>query len=506
MGLTLLFSQVKLSLFFLYSYLSFMSIKIELSHILNMVVIVVLLISFQVFVYSLFYIKEEVLFPYFFLITNVFILSMIVLLLRRRVFILFLGWDGLGVSSFFLIIFYSNWKRLNNRIITMIRNRIGDGLILILFSYFLFLGGGGMYFFSLFLLLSISITKRAQFPFSSWLPAAIAAPTPISALVHSSTLVAAGVVLLLKFRFLIGLSCNLYGLVLIGLVTMFLAGVSAINEIDFKKIVALSTLSQIGVLFFRLGLGNKWLCVIHLCSHAFFKRLLFLSVGGFLHFMFCQQDKRAFSFRGVSLFVLLTLLVTLLSLCGILFFSGFFSKDLIFERFLKDRRILFLSFIFLCSLVFTFFYRFRLLAAIFNFYSFSLYFIKISFSIVLSFIFLIILSVSFSTIYFYNFFFILFFWSFLEKYFLLLILFIFLIFTLSLKGGLILWSISYKGYLDFFTLSFSYLLFKNYKVLEKIGFENFNLLVLNSLKGALFKKNIIVLVFFLVLIVPFLMF
>ncbi len=136
----------------------------------------------------------------------------------------------------------------------------------------------------------MGITKRAQVPVSAWLPAAIAAPTPVSALVHSSTLVAAGIVFILKFYCFVFSSSFQKILFFIGIFTIFIAGLAALIEIDFKKLVALSTLSQIGILFFILGLGRKWLTIFHLISHAFFKRCLFLVVGRGLHFIFSQQD------------------------------------------------------------------------------------------------------------------------------------------------------------------------------------------------------------------------
>jgi NADH-ubiquinone oxidoreductase chain 5 len=134
------------------------------------------------------------------------------------------------------------------------------------------------------------MTKRAQTPISAWLPAAIAAPTPVRALVHSSTLVTAGIVLLIKFYFLLNYFLFQKFLIFIGLATIFSAGLSALIEIDFKKLVALSTLRQIGILVFILGLGTKWLALFHLVSHAFFKSCLFLVVGGGLHFIFTKQD------------------------------------------------------------------------------------------------------------------------------------------------------------------------------------------------------------------------
>jgi NADH-ubiquinone oxidoreductase chain 5 len=185
--------------------------------------------------------------------------------------------------------------------------------------------GGTFQISSIFLIVAI-ITKRAQYPISGWLPAAMAAPTPVSALVHSSTLVTAGILLLVK------INKNFNGcfiLFFLGLLTILIAGVTAMKEKDFKKIVALSTLRQLGFLVFIFSQGFYFLCFFHLLAHAFFKSLLFFGVGRILHLKTRLQDTRIY---GPSLtrswFVIFLITITLISLCGLLFTSGFFSKDL----------------------------------------------------------------------------------------------------------------------------------------------------------------------------------
>ena len=144
----------------------------------------------------------------------------------------------------------------------------------------------------LFLITLGACTKRAQFPFSAWLPAAIAAPTPVSALVHSSTLVTAGVYLLFRFSPLFRETWVRACLCATGSITMVLAGMRALEETDSKKIVALSTLRQLGLIIIRLGVGGAFIAFFHLLSHAFFKALLFIVVGNIIHLSLRYQDLR----------------------------------------------------------------------------------------------------------------------------------------------------------------------------------------------------------------------
>lgn len=181
------------------------------------------------------------------------------------------------------------------------------------------------------LVILAAITKRAQIPFSAWLPAAMAAPTPVSALVHSSTLVTAGVYLLIRFSEVIGV--NMF-LMYVSVFTIILSGVGANFEIDLKKIIALSTLSQLGVIIITLSLGLVELTFFHLISHALFKSLLFLCAGAYIHRYGDIQDIRFLG--GVGKIFPLTSFLFIgcsLSLCGFPFLSGFYSKDLILESY-----------------------------------------------------------------------------------------------------------------------------------------------------------------------------
>lgn len=174
-----------------------------------------------------------------------------------------------------------------------------------------------------------AITKRAQIPFSAWLPAAMAAPTPISALVHSSTLVTAGVYLLIRFRDMLGVRLIL---LVVSVSTIFISGLGANFEIDLKKIIALSTLRQLGVIMISLSLGLTELAYFHLLTHALFKSLLFLCAGVFIHGSQDNQDIRLLGglIRGAP-FTGVCFLGCSLALCGFPFISGFYSKDTILE-------------------------------------------------------------------------------------------------------------------------------------------------------------------------------
>lgn len=175
-------------------------------------------------------------------------------------------------------------------------------------------------------------TKSAQVPFSAWLPAAIAAPTPVSALVHSSTLVTAGVFLLIRFNYLLIRFKLTRILLMVGIFTIFLAGAAAILEVDIKKIIALSTLSQLGVIMTILGAQEPNLAFFHLLRHAYFKAILFICAGTIIHNIKDFQDIR--SMGGVSKNMPITyriLMVANFRLCGLPFLRGFYSKDLILE-------------------------------------------------------------------------------------------------------------------------------------------------------------------------------
>uniref|UniRef100_A0AAU6QGF8 NADH-ubiquinone oxidoreductase chain 5 n=1 Tax=Prionospio fallax TaxID=3050094 RepID=A0AAU6QGF8_9ANNE len=302
---------------------------------------IVTLISANVMLFAHSYMNGDPFLPRFIQLVLLFVASMNFLIFIPNLMTLLLGWDGLGLVSFLLVIYYQNANSLGAGMITALTNRIGDALILISIAWAVNLGFWNMMFtldfsFSLWFSISLAVaamTKSAQIPFSSWLPAAMAAPTPVSALVHSSTLVTAGVFLLFRFYPFLSLQPSFNSFLLImATLTSLMAGLSAITECDMKKIIALSTLSQLGVMMVSLGLGAPLLAFFHLITHALFKALLFLCAGTLIHLHHHSQDLRYMGNLVSQLpSISSAMMVSNLALCGTPFLAGFYSKDAILE-------------------------------------------------------------------------------------------------------------------------------------------------------------------------------
>ncbi len=334
----------------------------------------VLIISSLVIYYRKMYMLGDNNLSRFIIIILLFVLSIIFLILSPNLIRILLGWDGLGLVSYCLVIYFHNVKSYNAGILTALSNRIGDVAFLLAISWSLNYGGWNYIFillnkdnfiginYILGLIIVAGLTKRAQIPFSSWLPAAIAAPTPVSALVHSSTLVTAGVYLIIRFGNLInnGLFCTL--LLFIGGITILIAGLGANFEYDLRKIIALSTLSQLGLIIGTIGLGYFDLAYFHILIHALFKDLLFLCAGCIIHLFNDTQDIRKIGgvIWGIPL-ISVCFLVSNLCLCGIPFLSGFYSKDLILEICLINNFNLYMLIVFFLSTGLTVCYTFRLI-------------------------------------------------------------------------------------------------------------------------------------------------
>nr|QXT45754.1 NADH dehydrogenase subunit 5 [Heptageniidae sp. YW03BF02] len=304
----------------------------------------VLLISSLVIYYSEEYMSGDNNINRFILLVLMFVLSMMLLIISPNLISILLGWDGLGLVSYCLVIYYQNVKSYNAGMLTALSNRIGDVALLLAIAWMLNFGSFNyIYYLECMkstwemglvgiLVVLAAMTKSAQIPFSAWLPAAMAAPTPVSALVHSSTLVTAGVYLLIRFSPLISGSGVSSFLLLISGLTMFMAGLGANFEFDLKKIIALSTLSQLGLMMSILALGFPKLAYFHLLTHALFKALLFMCAGAVIHNMKDSQDIRNMGSLVIQMpYTSACLNVANMALCGMPFLAGFYSKDLILE-------------------------------------------------------------------------------------------------------------------------------------------------------------------------------
>lgn len=330
---------------------------------------VVLFISANVLFFSSIYIIDDKFKPRFTILVLLFILSINLLIFLPHLIILLLGWDGLGLVSFILVIYYQNPSSIAASLLTALTNRLGDVAILLAIAITI---NQGHWFiiniyetswlpFQVILITLAAITKSAQIPFSSWLPAAMAAPTPVSALVHSSTLVTAGVFLLIRFYPILH-QWPFFNkvIIIVATSTTFIAGLRANTECDFKKIVALSTLRQLGIIIFRLGLNMPILAYFHIVTHALFKALLFICVGSFINYHRHTQDLRWIGNLTHQIPLIITsIILANLALCGFPFLAGFYSKDIIIESILTSRFNIIILLITLTSLGLTAFYSIR---------------------------------------------------------------------------------------------------------------------------------------------------
>lgn len=336
---------------------------------------VVLIISTIIIVYSYNYISPYSK-PYYFLwLTVLFVLSILIVIIMPNLFFAMLGWDGLGLVSFFLIVYYQNQSSIVSGVFTLLMNRLGDRfflcrLMLLFYSFtdFTYFSSDLMPSLLLLFLTITFITKSALYPFSPWLPIAMAAPTPISALVHSSTLVTAGLYLMIRYHYVLYESSHLIRcLFVVRVFTSFYAGLNAVFETDFKKLIALSTLSHLGFIAIAFSAGLLHLRFFHLLVHALFKSLLFITIGDIMINLNHSQDSRylssGFIYTPFSCFIMSVSLVNLLGLPSL---RGFFSKDLVLETLSFSHLSLIIEIILYLNVIFTYYYTYKLF-----YYSFS---------------------------------------------------------------------------------------------------------------------------------------
>nr|AQT38544.1 NADH dehydrogenase subunit 5 [Echyridella menziesii] len=304
---------------------------------------VVCLISVCVYLFSVSYMESEdpCSLRRFGLLVGGFVCSMNLLIYVPSLVSLMVGWDWLGIISFILVIYYKNKASLSAGMLTVLTNRLGDVFLILSIGLCLCWGDWGVLtisgawgyaFFLSVLVACAGMTKSAQIPFCSWLPAAMAAPTPVSSLVHSSTLVTAGVYLLFRFYgVLSGVGGVLWVLGKVACLTLLMSSLCACCEVDTKKLIALSTMSHLSFMVYSLSAGYPDLAIFHLFNHALFKSLLFLCAGFMIHVGDSCQDMRQLSGSSGFCFVFSCMILSCNALCGVPFMSGFYSKDGILE-------------------------------------------------------------------------------------------------------------------------------------------------------------------------------
>ncbi|WP_337867545.1 NADH-quinone oxidoreductase subunit L [Meiothermus sp.] len=323
--------------------------SLNLDNLSGVMLMVVAGVGFLIHVWAIGYMHGDPGYSRFFSYFNLFIAAMLVLILGDSLPVVFIGWEGVGLASYLLIGFwYQERVNADSARKAFIVNRIGDlGFLLamgLLWSMFGTLSiselvekveAGGYSFTTLtlagFFLLIGAIGKSAQVPLMVWLPDAMAGPTPVSALIHAATMVTAGVYLLVRHAFMLHDDAFLSGLIVaIGLLTAFYGALCSLGQWDIKRIVAYTTLSQLGFMFVAVGVGAYWVAIFHIVTHAFFKALMFMASGSVIHALGGEQDVRKMG--GMRKYLPATHLHGLIATFasgGLVPLAGFWSKDAI---------------------------------------------------------------------------------------------------------------------------------------------------------------------------------
>ena len=327
--------------------------------------------------YSIGYMHDDARVATFFAQLNLFTFAMLLLVMGANFVMTFIGWEGVGLCSYLLIGFwYTNPAYNYAARKAFVMNRIGD-LGFVLGLAWLFASTGTLDYVEVFgkagglstpaitgitLLLFVgAMGKSAQLPLFTWLPDAMAGPTPVSALIHAATMVTAGIFLLVRSSALFMLAPFTQDVVLwVGLITSLLTASIGVFQNDIKKVLAYSTVSQLGLMFVALGVGAYSAAMFHVTTHAFFKALLFLGAGSVIHALGGEQDLRKMGgLKGVTKVTYVTFLIGTLAIAGIPGFSGFFSKDAILMAAYQEHPLLYAATLGVSLL--TCFYMFRLL-------------------------------------------------------------------------------------------------------------------------------------------------
>ena len=359
------------------------NLNVPISFLIDQVSCIMLLIitgvGFLIHIYSIGYMEHDEGFARFFSYMNLFIFFMLLLVMGSNYVLMFAGWEGVGLCSYLLIGFWfknNEYNKAANK--AFIMNRIGDlgfllGIILIYITF------GSVNFNEVFsaaksfadneprivaitfLLFIGAMGKSAQIPLYTWLPDAMAGPTPVSALIHAATMVTAGIYMVVRSHILYSLSPDTLSFItIIGMATAIFSATIAIAQTDIKKVLAYSTVSQLGYMFVALGVGAYSSSLFHVTTHAFFKALLFLAAGSVIHAMSGEQDIRRMGGLQKKLPVTyIVFLIGTLAISGVPPFAGFFSKDEILVHAYEQSKFLFI--LLSMTSVLTAFYMFRLL-------------------------------------------------------------------------------------------------------------------------------------------------
>jgi NADH-quinone oxidoreductase subunit L len=380
------FLQVKSSGEFnvhLFDWFSIGTFKISFAFLIDQLSALMLLIitgvGFLIHLYSVGYMKDDAGYGKFFAYLNLFVFFMLLLVMGSNYLIMFIGWEGVGLCSYLLIGFwYTNPNYADAAKKAFIMNRIGDlGFIIGVFLLISVFGSAAFadifpqaathdYASAPFTLITIllfvgAIGKSAQLPLFTWLPDAMAGPTPVSALIHAATMVTAGVYMIARSNILFTLAPDtLHVVAIVGLCTAVVAALIALTQTDIKKVLAYSTVSQLGYMFLGLGVGAYTGAFFHVLTHAFFKALLFLGAGSVIHAVSGEQDMRNMGgLKGKLPVTFWTMLIGTVAISGIPPFAGFFSKDEILANVFVQSPVMYILGV--ITAMFTSFYMFRML-------------------------------------------------------------------------------------------------------------------------------------------------